>query len=230
LRLAVDAGVVLSFRGGEVTRMSDIGNLAQRVHLLERENRYWRVAAVLAMAALAALLLMGQTSSPQPAKVIEAEEFRVVDSAGNTRGQLGLSGEETVLWLTDAQPSPPRARVRLSVKKDGSASLGVDSRTDPRTLAAGRSNPGFTVLAFPDGTASFYLTGLASAGLAGRASLDGKASLQIHDERGAFLPGTARLVLGTTALERTQTGVIEQRPLNSLVLYGQDGKVVWKAQ
>jgi hypothetical protein len=36
-------------------------------------------------------------------------------------------------------------------------------------------------------------------------------------------------VLGTTGLERTQTGVIEQRPVNSLVRFGQDGKVVWKA-
>jgi hypothetical protein len=43
------------------------------------------------------------------------------------------------------------------------------------------------------------------------------------------LPGPPQARHHPVPDQRTPTGVIEQRPLNSLVLFGQDGKVVWKA-
>jgi hypothetical protein len=41
--------------------------------------------------------------------------------------------------------------------------------------------------------------------------------------------GTTRAVLGHAKIERPPTGVIEERPVSSLVLFDKEGKVVWKA-
>jgi hypothetical protein len=41
--------------------------------------------------------------------------------------------------------------------------------------------------------------------------------------------GTSRAVLGMTELEKLRDGVIEKRPLSSLVLFNKDGKVIWQA-
>jgi hypothetical protein len=41
--------------------------------------------------------------------------------------------------------------------------------------------------------------------------------------------GTVRAVLGGTSLETVRTGVIEQRPESSLVLFDKDGKLIWRA-
>jgi hypothetical protein len=52
---------------------------------------------------------------------------------------------------------------------------------------------------------------------------DGSSTFGLFDRT-----GTARAVLGSTSLE-SETGVIEKRPESSLVLFGNDGKVIWKA-
>jgi hypothetical protein len=41
--------------------------------------------------------------------------------------------------------------------------------------------------------------------------------------------GDNRVVLGCAALKQTQTGVIEKRPLSSLVLFNEKGNVIWQA-
>lgn len=41
--------------------------------------------------------------------------------------------------------------------------------------------------------------------------------------------GDNRVVLGSAALKQTQTGVIEKRPLSSLVLFNEKGNVIWQA-
>lgn len=51
-----------------------------------------------------------------------------------------------------------------------------------------------------------------------------QASLYLMDES-----GTTRAVLGHTKIERPATGVIEQLPASSLVLFDKEAKVVWKA-
>lgn len=52
--------------------------------------------------------------------------------------------------------------------------------------------------------------------------LNGQPAFKLTDEKGA------RAVLGYTTLERTATGVVEQRPASSLVLFDKEGKVLWK--
>jgi len=53
---------------------------------------------------------------------------------------------------------------------------------------------------------------------------DGQSVLQLSDEK-----GVSRAVLGHTTLERTTTGVVEQRPVSSLVLFDKNAHAIWKA-
>ena len=41
--------------------------------------------------------------------------------------------------------------------------------------------------------------------------------------------GQVRAILGHAELKAARTGVVEQRPVSSLVLIDKDGKVIWKA-
>lgn len=49
-------------------------------------------------------------------------------------------------------------------------------------------------------------------------------TLYLEDQK-----GTERVVLGYTNLEYRATGVREERPASSIVLFDKDGKVNWKA-
>lgn len=53
---------------------------------------------------------------------------------------------------------------------------------------------------------------------------DGSPSLSLFDP-----PLAPRAVLGAIGLENPATGVREERPASSLVLFGRDGPVVWRA-
>jgi len=53
---------------------------------------------------------------------------------------------------------------------------------------------------------------------------EGQAALRLADEK-----GNERAVLGHIKLERPATGVTEEHPTSSLVLFNKDGKVIWKA-
>ena len=79
--------------------------------------------------------------------------------------------------------------------------------------------------------ASAYAPGTSSLGLwhglGGRIELqllEGQSSLHLEDER-----NKTRAVIGHTSLEQAATGVVEERPVSSIVLFGKDGKVTWKA-
>jgi hypothetical protein len=54
-------------------------------------------------------------------------------------------------------------------------------------------------------------------------SENGKPRLTLSDETGAF-----RAILGTTDLKQPTTGVIEKRPVSSLVLINEEGNVIWQ--
>jgi hypothetical protein len=80
-----------------------------------------------------------------------------------------------------------------------------------------------TVSAFPRGTSSLRL----SHGLGGSFDMfltkDRQVSINLTDPK-----GIDRVSVGNTKLEYPSTGVTEERPLSSVVLFNQDGKVVWK--
>jgi hypothetical protein len=132
--------------------------------------------------------MMGQAGAPQRAKVIEAEEFRVVDAAGNERGRFGLfrygeQGEDAVLWLRSGNGPVPAPQVKLGATRTGEGQLDVyafPKGAFPRGMQT--SILGFSVRATPNpGSASFTLNGLHAPGLTAVAALDGRSSLAIHE-------------------------------------------------
>jgi hypothetical protein len=52
---------------------------------------------------------------------------------------------------------------------------------------------------------------------------DGASSLGLYDEKGL------RAVLGRTKLEATRSGEVDESPLSSLVLFDEEGNVLWRA-
>lgn len=78
--------------------------------------------------------------------------------------------------------------------------------------------------AFPRGTSSLTLKHGLGGGLELYLLQQRQPTLYISDEK-----GTNRVALGHTKLEYPATGVVEERPPSSLVLFDKDGKVIWKA-
>ncbi len=85
--------------------------MEERLSRLERDNRRMKQAGVLALAVIAAVVLMGQATGSKVAKVVEAEQFVVLDASGKTRVQLGVTTTgRAVLFLLDQEE---KIRVQL---------------------------------------------------------------------------------------------------------------------
>lgn len=91
----------------------------QRLDRLERENRRSKRAAAALAIGIAAVVLMGQA---RPAtKVVEAEQFVLLDPAGKPRGMLSVSPDGSAgLALVDKDGKP---RAELGVEADGRPGL-----------------------------------------------------------------------------------------------------------
>lgn len=103
-------------------------------HIVDR-NGHLTVAGTALLLAAAGMVLMGQ--GPQPARVVEAQEFVVRDASGKVRARLGMLdtataalslydaaenvrarlvvGDRPALMLADAARSGPYARWRLAL-------------------------------------------------------------------------------------------------------------------
>ena len=62
--------------------------LARRLYKVEWENRRLKLAGVVALAVIAAVVLMGQATESKVVKVIEAEKFVLRDGQGRQRAEL----------------------------------------------------------------------------------------------------------------------------------------------
>ncbi len=128
---------------------------------------------------------------PQHQKVVEAEEFRLVDKDGNTR---------TALRVVTGAP------MLLMISKDDKVALQIGL------------NP---VNEWP-------LLVLRDKNERDRATLclnaNGKPSLYLLDEN-----RKVRVTLGSTPLKVPGTGPITKRSVSTLVLFDEEGNVIWSA-
>jgi hypothetical protein len=120
--------------------------LRNRLNRLERENRIWKAAAILALAIFALGTLMGATGSKEPLVIdeIRAKRVYIVDGEEKIRAALALVVKENVekgvgLALYDGKG---RTRASLGVSPNGSNVLLKDADGKTRaTLATSQNGP-----------------------------------------------------------------------------------------
>lgn len=140
----------------------------QRVDRLERENRLLKRAGVAALAAIAAVMLMGQTLQSKTVKLVEAEKFLVRDTAGKPRASLGL--------LPDGSPSlnlldkDGNIRMAVGMKPGGSPSLNLYDKTQTNRAV---------LATLPDGSPALVLFNKAGET---RALLGSNFPMRMHPE------------------------------------------------
>src|SRR5690349_20079714 len=101
----------------------DMQAMLERVEKLERQNRRMKRAALLALALIAALVLMGQAAPSR--RTVEAEAFVLKDASGRVRGQLTTVDDDTAgLFLRDKTGRPA---LSLRVDQNGPALGFIDS-------------------------------------------------------------------------------------------------------
>ncbi len=207
--------------------------LAKRLDRLERENRWWRVLGVSAVAVLGLVVLVGAKGSGVVDEV-RAKKFTVVDNKGRTRGMLGMKEQErqehgVFLELADSDQKlrvqlrgygglglydrKGRVRIELSVLDftvDYPKALGFQVPSLPESV--------WSQLVFRDPHSKSLVLLEVDNDLT-----DGNPRLTLVDKNGA------KAVLGYTKLKNSQTGVVERRPASSLVLFNKDRKVIWSA-
>jgi len=152
-------------------------------------------------------------------RVIEAQEFRVVDDEGRVRVRLGFGTvgdegylEETRLLFFD-EKGEPRIQIRdyargpfIQIQESGSgASAFLEIGPKPR----------FGMWNTQGGVGSRINLSFSNEGIP-------KIELLDQDNK-------IRAVLGTTELKNTSTGSTEIRAPSSLVLFDEEGKVAWSA-
>lgn len=199
-----------------------------RLEKLERENRRMKSISIAAAVVAATMIIGGQAKT---SKVVEANEFRLVDASKRVRALLSMSaagGPE--LTLNDAngnfvvalstapmpsltlQPigSGESVYLHAGTTESPNASLGLGLPPSGILIAAGRHNA------------------IEMAGSAGtfRVNLDedlGGPRITVMDKQGYSLN------LGSVDLELPGPGENERTPAASLVLVGKDKKVLWSA-
>ena len=83
----------------------DTRDISERVTLLEREVRRWRISMVIVCTALAGAFLLGQ-AAPQR-RTLEAQEFLLKEPNGQVQGHLFSTGAGSAFTLSDNQGNAP---------------------------------------------------------------------------------------------------------------------------
>ena len=83
--------------------------LAARIAKLETQNRFWKLAGVIAMLMLACSLVAGVAAQQRPGVIplgqqLRAESFVLTDANGATRGEFGIKNGSPVLRLYGPDP------------------------------------------------------------------------------------------------------------------------------
>lgn len=208
------------------------------------------VGGVVSSQFLAGQLMSGESAfvekRARPPKVIEAEEFRLVDNKGVLLAKLGKQEEFVIEIKKDGSREKHssgyahklvffgdegREAVSLGTSSGKISALSIYShiKGQPSNIQLGMD---------AGGSASLWLAGeprlfLLNEGFSleskpsGRFNLtfvDGEPTLEMIDKN-----SRSRIVLGVVELLNSKTGVTEKHPLSSLVLFNEKGNVIWKA-
>jgi hypothetical protein len=151
----------------------------------------------------------------QPSKVIEAQEFRVVDQDGRKRAQLMLTEVDSPALILSDENELIRLQMQLVPKgfpvlwfRDANGLLKASLTLRPTgdvllTLGAKES-------IVKENTAEIFV------GKAG-------ANVSLYDDNGKL-----RTVLGSTTFRERKRGMTKRRSLSSLVLFNNIGEVVFQ--
>jgi len=199
--------------------------MEQRLDRLERENRWMKSIGTLVVVGIAAVVLMGQAKPRKVPKVIEAEQFRLMDPDGKIRAHLyytttsgsnlDLIGDKTYATLNAGSS----ASLTLRTNK-----LGDDSPMNSFEDVDKKIGPYATLTADLTGTELRMQAGLLQSRVLLRWNRKHGAQLNLSDK-----DGNNRAVLGSTSLETTRTGTVTKTAESSLVLFDKKGKVIWSA-
>jgi len=181
------------------------------------------------------LLPQSVLAQDEPQKVITAEEFRAVDAVGRAWAVLDSTG----LSIYEPPNEKPVANYNFmgfnAQSKSGEVSLdwtgGLQIKYDD-TIAFLDPAVG---LYLKDGTGRLFISALDEDGASllltsGRSGMSfsvtpsEEPNLSLLDKK-----GDTRAVLGRTTLDHTRTGSTEIRAPSSLVLFDEEGNVVWSA-
>jgi hypothetical protein len=219
----------------------NIDEVSERVARLEREVRRWKRFSAAAFALLSATILLSYgreiekaraaVSAPEDLKVRRlivvdkngnprilldvkpppfGAEVGLVDENGNPRGGFTDQEEGGALFLDDKYG---KAGVALGSQKGGAGLVFFDRS------GKGRVNlgivPGGSVLSLSDENEKQRV--LLSEAKVG-------PSLDLFDEN-----ERSRAVFGATSLENPNTGASENTGPSSIVLFGTNGKTIWRA-
>jgi hypothetical protein len=167
------------------------------------------------------------------AGLIEAEpggtgaQLRLLDSSTPSSAYLAVDAGVAALNLTATEKSRDAAEREQSEWGTKFNAAKTPEERERLFLSAPFDGAKAALSAFPKGTSSLSLERGSNGkygGIAAYLTQDGQAAMWLNDER-----GMSRAVLGGASLENKATGVKEQRPASSLILFDKDGKVIWKA-
>jgi hypothetical protein len=179
--------------------------IVERLHKLEAQNRRMKCRGIAILAALSALVLMGQ-AAPVP-RVVEAQKFVLKDANGSVRGWLGIIGNGSELTLGNADLQP---RMTLMVSVDSSDLHFFGSRKSGMTLGVDSGDPAISMI------------GADGKGGAGITFGRNGPSLTLEDAKGFST------VLGSTQLQNAANNESQHTSGASVVLLDGDKKVIWR--
>lgn len=184
----------------------ELQTIVRRLGKLEVENRRLKRAGVTVLAALSAVVLMGQ-AAPSP-RVVEAQRFVLKDADGKVRGWLGVIGKGSELTLGNANAQP---MMGLMVSTDSSDLHFFGSRKSGMTLSVNSGDPALAMMG---------AEGIGGAGIG--FAKDGP-SLTLKDGNGFSA------VVGATQLETPTSGKTHQTSAASVMLFDKSKKLIWQA-
>jgi len=176
------------------------------------------------------LLLPSLTVIAQPVqehvKVLEAEEFRLVDSDGTVRGRFFANAQSYERGLQKRRiPSVFDGGLELygGGERGSAVQLWVDDKDAGLRLYDERTKARANVLLW-NGDSSVELLDKNRSRIEALVDRSGNSSIDLYDT-----DGNHRAALGHASTEVVRTGIAMEHPESTLILLNKDGKVLWSA-